>query len=318
MLLLIFFCEWFGVSRIQAQTNFGTLVETVTDPTGATVAGAAVTVKNTGTNFTRTVTSGSSGVYSFANLLPGLYNLTIARTGFKSFTSDDIDVRIGGATRINAVLATCDVTQSVTVNASQNDLQADSSTLSGVIEGKQVLDSPLNGRNVENLMDFIPGVVPGGGTGFSTVSNGGSGSFQVGTQTQNISYGNYQIGGGFSGQSLFYVDGVPSNISYNNINALVPTQDAVQEFRVSTNNVSAEFGGFAGGVVEISTKSGTNAFHGTLYEYLRNTHLDSYDWFSKHNGLPIAPLHLNQFGASVGGPILKDKAFFFFSWDVYH
>jgi hypothetical protein len=177
------------------------------------------------------------------------------------------------------------------------------------------LDSPLNGRNVENLMDFIPGVVPGGGTGFSTVSNGGSGSFQVGTQTQNIAYGNYQIGGGFSGQSLFYVDGVPSNISYNNINALVPTQDTVQEFRVSTNNVSAEFGGFAGGVVEISTKSGTNKFHGTAYEYFRNTHLDSYDWFSKHNGLPIAPLHLNQFGASVGGPILRNKAFFFFSWE---
>jgi hypothetical protein len=316
VLLLIILSGLVNVCRVQAQTNFGTLVGTVTDPTGAAVAGAAVTAKNTGTNITtRTVTTGNSGDYDFANLLPGIYSLTIVRTGFKGFTADNIDVRIGGTTRVNAGLAVGSVVQSVKVDASQNDLQTDSSTLSGVIEGEQVLDSPLNGRNVENLMDFIPGVVPGGGTGFSTVSNGGSGSFQVGTQTQNIAYGNYQIGGAFSGLSSFYVDGVPSNISYNNINALVPTQDAVQEFRVSTNNVSAEFGGFAGGVVEISTKSGTSAFHGAFYEYLRNTDLDSYDWFSKHNGLPIAPLHLNQFGARIGGPILKNKAFFFFSWE---
>ena len=147
------------------------------------------------------------------------------------------------------------------------------------------------------------------------MSNGGSGNFQVGGQTQAIAYGNYQIGGGFSGQSLFFIDGVESNVPENNVNSLVPTQDAVQEFRVSTNNVSAEFGGFAGGVIQIGTKSGTNQFHGSAYEYFRNTVLDANDWFSNHNGLARPPLHQNQFGVNIGGPIVKNKVFFFFSWE---
>jgi hypothetical protein len=167
------------------------------------------------------------------------------------------------------------------VDASSATAAADRhASLGGVVEGRQVVESPLNGRNVNNLLDFIPGVVPGGGTAGNTVANGGSGSFQVGTQTQAIAYGNYQIGGGFSGQSLFFIDGVLSNIPENNVNSLVPTQDSVQEFRVSTNNVTAEFGGFAGGVVQISTKQGTNQFHGTVYEYFRNTVLDANDYFT--------------------------------------
>jgi hypothetical protein len=181
-----------------------------------------------------------------------------------------------------------------------------------VIEGRQVQEAPLNGRNVNNLLDFVPGVVPGGGTSGSTVANGGTG--QVSPNTQAISYGNYQIGGAFSGQSLFFIDGVGSNISENNVNTLVPTQDVVQEFRVSTNNVSAEFGGYGGGVVQISTKSGTNNFHGTAYEYFRNDVLDANDWFSNNAGLGKVPLHQNQYGANLGGPILKNKLFFFFSW----
>ena len=146
-----------------------------------------------------------------------------------------------------------------------------------MIEGLQVQEAPLNGRNVNNLLDFVPGVIPGGGTAGSTVANGGTG--QVSANTQAISYGNYQIGGAFSGQSLFFIDGVGSNISENNVNTLVPTQDVVQEFRVSTSDVSAEFGGYGGGVVQISTKSGTNQFHGSAYEYFRNTVLDANDWF---------------------------------------
>ena len=184
-----------------------------------------------------------------------------------------------------------------------------------MVEGQQVVESPLNGRNVNNLLDFVPGVVPGGGTQGSTMANGGSGNFQAGGQTQAIAYGNYQIGGGFSGQSLFFIDGVGSNIAENNVNTLVPTQDAVQEFRVLTNNVSAEFGGFAGGIVQISTKSGTNQFHGNAYEYFRNTVLDANDWFSNHTGLGRSPLHQNQYGANLGGPAWKNKFFFFFSWE---
>jgi len=299
-----------------AQSNFGAIVGAVTDTTGATVPGAQVTLTNAGTNATQTVVSGPGGNYTFLSLNPGAYTVAVSLAGFKSVTRSQVDVTIGGSTRVDVSLPLGDVTETVNVEAtSVTALQTDSSSLGGVVEGRQVLESPLNGRNVNNLLDFIPGVVPGGGTSGNTMANGGSGSFQAGAQTQAIAYGNYQIGGGFSGQSLFFIDGVLSNIPENNVNSLVPTQDSVQEFRVSTNNVTAEFGGFAGGVIQISTKSGTNTFHGSAYEYFRNTVLDANDYFSNHAGLQRPPLHQNQFGANFGGPILKDKAFFFFSFE---
>ena len=298
------------------QSNYGSVVGTVTDTTGADIPGAQVTLKNNDTNAVQTTKSGSGGTYTFLNLNPGTYSVTIADAGFKGFTRNQIDVTIGGSTRVDAALSAGDVSQTVTVDASATAaLQTDSVSLGGVVEGRQVQESPLNGRNVNNLLDFIPGVVPGGGTSGNTVANGGSGSFQVGTQTQAIAYGNYQIGGGFSGQSLFFIDGVLSNIPENNVNSLVPTQDSVQEFRVSTNNVTAEFGGFAGGVVQISTKSGGNEFHGTAYEYFRNTALDANDYFDNQFGHPRQPLHQNQYGFNIGGPIKKDKLFFFFSFE---
>ena len=300
---------------LAAQANFGTVVGTVTDSSGAVVGGAAVTIKNNGTNVSQTVTTGSAGDYTIVNLIPGTYEITVSHAGFQSVTQSSVDVQIGGSTRINVTLPVGNVTESVTVTATQAGLQTDNATLGGVVEGEQVVQAPLNGRNVNNLLDFIPGVVPGGGTQGSTMANGGSGNFQAGGQTQAIAYGNYQIGGGFSGQSLFFIDGVGSNIAENNVNTLVPTQDAVQEFRVSTNNVSAEFGGYAGGIVQISTKSGTNQFHGNAYEYFRNTALDANDWFSNHEGLGKSVLHQNQYGANLGGPIWRNKAFFFFSWE---
>lgn len=298
-----------------AQTSYGSIVGTVTDTTGAAVLGAQVDLKNNGTNATMAATSGDGGNYSFINLNPGSYSVSVKQPGFQSYTRDQVDVQIGGATRVDIALQVGNVTQTVTVSGGQAQLQTDSASLSGVIEGRQVQDAPLNGRNVNNLLDFVPGVTPGGGTQGSTMANGGSGNFQAGGQTQAIAYGNYQIGGAFSGQSLFFIDGVGSNIAENNVNTLVPTQDAVQEFRVSTNNVSAEFGGYGGGVVQISTKSGTNQFHGNAYEYFRNTALDANDWFSNHEGLGRSPLHQNQYGLNLGGPALKNKLFFFFSWE---
>jgi hypothetical protein len=306
----------FAAQTAGAQASYGTVVGTVTDSTGADISGATVTLTNDGTNAVQTTKAGSGGTYSFINLNPGTYTVKVTDTGFSSATHNQVDVTVGGSTRVDVALAVGDVSESVTVSASAaTQLQTDSASLGGVVEGRQVQESPLNGRNVNNLLDFIPGVVPGGGTSGNTMANGGSGSFQAGAQTQAIAYGNYQIGGGFSGQSLFFIDGVESNVPENNVNSLVPTQDAVQEFRVSTNNVSAEFGGFAGGVIQISTKSGTNKFHGSAYEYFRNTVLDANDYFSNHAGLARPPLHQNQFGGDLGGPLLKDKLFFFFSFE---
>ena len=313
--VLVGFAVVLAVPTAGAQTNYGTVVGTVTDNTGAQIPGAQVTLKNTGTNAILTTKSGNGGTYSFFNLVPGTYSVAVVNPGFKGFTQTQVDVTIGGTARVDASLAAGNVSETVTVSATTPELHTDSATLDGVIEGRQVQEAPLNGRNVNNLLDFVPGVTPGGGTQGSTVANGGSGNFQAGGQTQAIAYGNYQIGGGFSGQSLFYIDGMGQNVPENNVNALVPTQDAVQEFRVSTNNISPEFGGFGGGVIQISTKSGTNKFHGNAYEYLRNTALDANDWFSNHKGLGKSPLHQNQFGANLAGPIYKDKAFFFFSWE---
>jgi hypothetical protein len=304
-----------GATRIQAQTSYGTVVGTVTDSSGATVAGAKVTLKNNGTNATAKAVTSNGGSYSFLNLNPGSYSVSVSQQGFKSASEPQVNVNIGGASRVNIVLEVGDVTQTVTVTDMASDLHTDSATLEGVIESKQVVEAPLNGRNVNNLLDFVPGVTPGGGTQGSTTANGGSGNFQAGGQTQAIAYGNYQIGGAFSGQSLFFIDGVGSNIAENNVNTLVLSQDAVQEFRVSTNNVSAEFGGYGGGVIQISSKAGTNQFHANAYEYFRNTVLDANDWFSNNENLGKSPLHQNQYGLNLGGPALKNKLFFFFSWE---
>ncbi len=314
ILLLLFSCNVSTVGA-HAQTSYGTVVGTVVDPSGASVVGAKVTLKNNGTDSAQTTTTGSSGNYTFVNLTPGTYSVTASHGGFKEVESNAVDVQIGGTVRVDLALAVGTQSETITVTSAPPDLQTDSASLSGVIEGQQVVEAPLNGRNVNNLLDFVPGVTPGGGTQGSTMANGGSGNFQAGGQTQAIAYGNYQIGGAFSGQSLFFIDGVGSNIAENNVNTLVPTQDAVQEFRVSTNDVSAEFGGYGGGVVQISTKSGTNKFHGNAYEYVRNTDLDANDWFSNHEGLGKSPLHQNQYGVNIGGPALKNKLFFFFSWE---
>lgn len=304
-----------GASRLGGQTSYGTLVGTVTDSTGSSVFGASVTLKSDGTDAILKTTTSEGGTYSFINLNPGSYTLTVSQQGFQSSRRSKVDVQIGGFTRVDITLRVGDVTQTMTVTSAAGDLHTDSATLDGVIEGLQVVEAPLNGRNVNNLLDFLPGVIPGGGTQGSTMANGGSGNFKAGEQTQAIAYGNYQIGGAFSGQSLFFIDGVGSNIAENNVNTLVLTQDAVQEFRVSTNNVSAEFGGYGGGVIQISSKSGTNVFHGNAYEYFRNTDLDANDWFSNHDNLGRSSLHQNQYGVNLGGPVMKNKFFFFCSWE---
>ena len=197
-----------GAIPAHAQTSYGSIVGTVTDSTGATIPGAQVTLKNSGTNATQTTQAGAAGTYTFLNLVPGLYSVTVTSPGFKAGSANQIDVTIGGTIRVDEGLQPGEVTETVTVNASSEALQTDSASLGGVVEGRQLEGAPLNGRNVNNLLDFVPGVTPGGGTQGSTVANGGSGNFQAGGQTQAIAYGNYQIGGGFSGQSLFYFDGM--------------------------------------------------------------------------------------------------------------
>ena len=293
-----------------AQVRFGSVVGTVADPTGATVSGATVKLTNVGTNETRTMQSSSAGTYSFPNLIAGIYRVEVQTQGFKQFVQDNVEVQVDVATRVDAKLQVGNVTESVVVTSEAPPLQTDSASLGTTISQTEVESIPLSGRNVNNMLTLVPGVVAQGGTYGNAVSNQAGGA-----RTNAIGFGNYAIGGGFGNQSSFYIDGVASNAPAGNINALIPSQDIVQEFRVVTNNVGAEYGSYAGGIINLTTKSGTNVFHGTAYEYLRNKVLNANDYFSNQAGLARVPLVQNQFGATLGGPVIKDKTFFFFGFE---
>jgi hypothetical protein len=293
-----------------AQVRFGTVLGTIADSTGATVSGANVKLTNLGTNETRTMQTSSGGLYTFPNLSAGLYKVDVEMSGFKHFTQDKIEVQVDVTTRVDAALQVGNISETVVVTTEAPPLQTDSASLGTTIPQQEVESIPLSGRNVNNMLTLVPGVVAQGGTYGNAVSNQAGGA-----RTNAIGFGNYAIGGGFGNQSSFYVDGVPSNAVAGNLNALIPSQDIVQEFRVGTNNVSAEYGSYAGGVINLTTKSGTNAFHGTGYEYLRNKVLNANDYGSILGGKPRPNLVQNQFGATLGGPVIKDKTFFFFGYE---
>ena len=294
------------VSSAFAQVRFGTVVGVVSDASGATVSGATVKLTNLGTNEGRTVQSGVAGNYTFPNLMAGMYRVEVEMSGFKHFIQDRVEVQVDVTTRVDANLQVGNVTETVVVTSEALPLQTDSASLGTTIGQKEVESIPLSGRNINNMLTLVPGVVAQGGTYGNAVNNQGGGA-----RTNAIGFGNYAIGGGFGNQSSFFVDGVPSNAVAGNLNALIPSQDIVQEFRVATNNVSAEYGSYAGGVINMTTKSGTNAFHGSGYEYLRNKVLNANDYFTNLAKLPRPPLVQNQFGGTVGGPLVKDKTFFF-------
>jgi hypothetical protein len=308
--LLAFFVAAVLCANAGAQVRFGTVVGTVADASGATVSGATVKLTNLGTNETRTMQSSGAGTYSFPNLIAGMYRVEVETQGFKKFIQDNVEVQVDVATRVDAKLQVGNVTESVLVTTEAPPLQTDSASLGTTISQTEVESIPLSGRNVNNMLTLVPGVVAQGGTYGNAVSNQAGGA-----RTNAIGFGNYAIGGGFGNQSSFYIDGVASNAPAGNLNSLIPTQDMVQEFRVVTNNVSAEYGSYAGGIINLTTKSGTNKFHGTAYDYLRNKVLNANDYFSNQAGLARVPLIQNQFGATLGGPVIKDKTFFFFGFE---
>ncbi len=289
-----------------AQVRFGSIVGTITDNSGATVSGATVKLTNLGTNETRTAQTSSAGTYAFPNLNAGLYKVEVQMAGFKQFIRDRVEVQVDLASRVDASMQVGNVSETVEVVNEAPPLQTDSASLGTTISQQEVESIPLSGRNVNNMLTLVPGVVAQGGTYGNAASNQANGA-----RTNAIGFGNYSIGGGFGNQSSFFVDGVSSNAVAGNLNALIPSQDIVQEFRVATNNVSAEYGSYAGGIINLTTKSGTNTFHGTAYDYFRNKVLNANDYFTNRQGLPRPPLVQNQYGANVGGPIIKNRTFFF-------
>ena len=213
------------------------------------------------------------------------------------------------AVRIDVAMELGEVTQTVEVSAQTPLLQSETSSLGQVVEARKVTEAPLNGRNPLALVALVPGVVPQGSKQDSSTGNP--------TGTNIFAWGNFQIGGGQANQSATYIDGGSVHVNYLNLLALVPTQDAIQEFKVQTNNLGAEWGRFAGGVINLTTKSGTNTIHGSAYEFLRNKVLNANDFFNNASGVDRPPFVQNQFGANAGGRIIKDKLFWFGSYEGY-
>ncbi|MGB9431768.1 MAG: TonB-dependent receptor [Candidatus Acidiferrum sp.] len=299
-----------AASPLNAQSFYGSILGTVTDTSGAVVPDATVRVTNIGTNEAQTVQSDSGGKYLIANLVPTTYQVEMTKAQFKRFLSGQVIVGVGAFVRVDGVLVVGTINETIKVNSEAPLLQTDTSAMSERIDRAQVRELPLNGRNVINLIALAPGVVPGGS------SAGGTGLNQ-GTRTSNQGWGNYQIGGAIQGQSAEYIDGSPINVLGGNTVALVMTQDAVQEFSVVTSGAGADFGRFAGGVVNMTSRSGTNAWHGSVYEYFRNADLNANNFFNNLLGAPRSQDNQNQYGVVLNGPIKKDTAFFFFSWEGF-
>ena len=287
------------------QTFYGAVVGTVQDSTGAVIPGASVTIINLATGAQLTQETGDAGLYRFVTLNPGQYRLEAMSAGFKQFVQEPIGVEVEANVRIDPIMEIGEVTEVVEVTAETPLLQSQTASLGQVVESRKVTETPLNGRNVLNLVALVPGVVPQGQ------------SMQSPTGVNIFAWGNYQMGGGQSNQSATTIDGGPVNLGYVNLLALVPTQDSIQEFKVQTNALGAEFGRFAGGVINMTTKSGGNQFHGTAYEFLRNKALNSNTFFNNASGIGRPSFTQNQWGANIGGPIVKDTLFFFSSYESY-
>jgi hypothetical protein len=290
----------------------GSIVGTVKDSTGAVIPGATVTLTNLGTADKRTAVTEGNGSYRFLNLPPANYRLDFELKGFKHLTREPVTVPVERAVLIDAALELGNISETVEVTAETPLMDTQSATLSQVVEAKTVQEMPINGRNVMNLLGLVPGVVPQGSTVGHTIN-----SNQSAGHTNNQAFNNYQIGGGIAGHSSAYLDGAPTIGLGGNSVQLIAMQDAVQEFRVATNNVGVEYGRFGGGVVNMATKSGTNEFHGSAYEYFRNKVLNANDFFANAAGQPRPAFNQNQYGITLGGPLRKDKTFFFFGWERF-
>jgi hypothetical protein len=303
--LLVLFLALVACGSIWAQATGG-LVGTISDKGGAVVPNARVTLTNLSTNEMKVVESDEHGNYRFVQILPGMYKIAVEKQGFQQFVMPSVPIRVGETATADASMQVGATSETIEVTTEAPLINTQTSSLNYGVESRQVQQLPLNGRNVLNLMSLVPGVVPQGNTSGNPA-------------TANVTgWGNYQIGGGTANQSASYIDGAPINVSYVNGTVLIPTQEAIQEFQVATNNVSPEYGRFAGGIVNMATKGGGNQFHGSLYEYVRNASLNANLYFNKQSGLPRPQYSQNQFGATVGGPMIKDKAFFFASWEQFN
>jgi hypothetical protein len=291
---------------LRAQNVKGDIRGTVTDEQGSAVAGADVTITDASAGYTRSTTTGSDGVYTFPDLPLGTFDIHVTHSGFKASETTGVKLHAADSLVFNVSLRLGAVSEQVTVEASAIQVETTNGELAGLINGQQVADLPLNGRNYMQLVLSVPGVATG--EGFSAQGKGLKGGSDL------------SISGGAVDANLWLVDGAHNNDVGSNRTILVfPSVDAIDEFKIERNSYSAQFGQSAGGQISIITKHGGNGFHGDVYYFGRNDALNTFNTFVKSGCLAAGTqcvkneLRRNDFGYTVGGPIKKDKAFFFFS-----
>jgi len=304
----------FSPALLRAQSTNASLTGRVTDPSKALISDAKTTAINTGTNFRYETRTNSSGEYYLTNLPPGPYQLEIEKPGFKKLIKPDVTLHVQDGIEIDFEMALGSGSETVTVQAGAPLMNTESATVSTVIDHTFVGNIPLNGRSFQTLIMLTPGVV------VTTTAFDDQGQFSVNGQRADGNY--FTVDGvsanfGVAGYLPLVQSGggaLPALSASGGTNSLVSV-DAMQEFRIQTSSFAPEFGRTPGGQISIVTRSGTNSFHGTLFEYFRNDMLDAKDWFANFNHLKKPQERQNDFGGVFGGPISKNKTFFFFSYE---
>jgi hypothetical protein len=291
----------------RAQVTTGDILGTVTDSTGAVISGASVIVTNTGTGLSRQTVTAADGQYTFTELQPGHYSVKISAPTYSELIISDLALVSGDRTRLDESLKVGAVTQNVTVEATTGGLQTDTSTVNETINETATQELPLNGRNIVSLVQVQAGVNTG-------VPNGVGAGNRPDDRRQTSSM---SANGQEELFNLYLVDGLENSDRVAGLIGVQPSIDAIQEVRVNTNLYSAALGRTAGAVVSVITKAGTNEYHGTAYEFLRNNVTDARNFFAKDSVVQNPELRQNQFGGSIGGRILRNKMFFFGDYEGF-
>ncbi len=291
---------------VWAQMTTGTILGTVTDASGARVPGVKVTITNVGTGVRQTSETNSAGIYVVPTLIPGTYEVSVEKAGFHKSIETGITLQVDQKVPVNVTLQVGSTTKTVQVSGRSPMVQTQSSAPSQVVTAREMVTLPLNIRDFAQLVNLDTGAVP------NYYSLGGN--FNP-DNPQAISDTN--VNGQGTDMNEWNIDGISDNENYFNFLSVNPSIDAIQEFKVSTSNYSAEYGHAGGAEVQVAIKSGTNQFHGDAFEFLRNSKLDASDFFTNEAGAKIPRFQQNQFGGTLGGPIKKDRVFFFADYEGY-
>ncbi|MGB6899439.1 MAG: carboxypeptidase-like regulatory domain-containing protein, partial [Candidatus Acidiferrum sp.] len=305
LLLAALFCL-FAVtpsSLFGQAASTGTVAGTVTDPSGGAVVGATVTLIDTATNISRTETTNDTGRYFFANVVPSVYNATVSKTGFRVSKLTSQTVEVGASLTLNVVMELGSVAETVEVTVTNGaELQTLNATVGNTIGGKLLEDLPSINRDAATFVTLQPGVSPDGSVA-GTVSDQSTFMLDGGQNTNDMDGSMAVYTPSFAGDPT---GGIVSDMIGGSPTGVMPTPlDSVEEYKVNTANQTADFNSSAGAQVQVVTKRGTNAWHGTAYEYYLDNNFNANTWNNNNSGTPLPSYHYNRFGASGGGPIIK-------------